>query len=137
MKLLAGALKHVLWEDGQRRHDLLHRRAPVQRRLVNTRLTQSGEGGGTDSLVWIRRRNGGIIYIPPVGGRVEIDVVVRERRELGGLRRDLAAPAFVPLRLDEVDLGCAAALVIRGAGVVFPWAGARAEGRRIRERASE
>jgi hypothetical protein len=52
VKLLAGALEHVLWEDGQRRHDLLHRRAPVQRRSVNTRLTQptTKAGGGLTHL---------------------------------------------------------------------------------------
>ena len=60
-------------------------------------------------------------------------MVVRERRELGGLRRDFAVSAFVSLCLGEVDLGCAGTLVVRKARVVFSEAGVRPEGERIRE----
>ena len=59
-------------------------------------------------------------------------MVVR-RRELGGLRRDFAVSAFVSLCLGEVDLGCAATLVVCKARVVFSGKGVRPDGERTRE----
>ena len=70
-------------------------------------------------MIGIRPSRGRIEDIPFIQCVVEICIIVRERRELRALRRDLARwVGFVPLRFENVDLGRAAALCNRGAGMV-------------------
>ena len=103
MKHLARALKHILRHRRQAADGLLHRTA----------------------LVRVRPRLARIINYKLALRVVQVEVVVRERRKLRALRRDLARRVhLVLLDLEDVDLGRAAARGRAGPGVVR--AGARA-----------
>jgi hypothetical protein len=75
-------------------------------------------------MVSIRNSHTGIIDRPLIRRIVEIRIVMRERGKLRALGCDLARRGdLVPLRLEDVDLGCAATLCDGGTGVVGAWAG--------------
>lgn len=52
------------------------------------------------SRICVGLRDSGVIHRPLVGRSVEVDVVVRKRRELRGLRDDLAVAELVSLYLE-------------------------------------
>jgi hypothetical protein len=74
----------------------------------------------------IRLRRVGRIDDIVILRRVVVVVVVREGSKLHRLRDFGAGTDFVLLGFEDVDFGCAATFVVRGAGVVFVRAGTRA-----------